>query len=53
VTTDETAVPPPGDLPTAEPDLPLPQNEDAEIWERPSLPVEERPSVLNSLRGCS
>jgi hypothetical protein len=53
VTTDETATTPIKDLPTAELDLPLLQDENAEIWERPTLPVEERPSILNSLRGCS
>jgi hypothetical protein len=53
VTTDETALRPLSDLPTAELPLPLLQDEDAEIWERSTSPVEERPSILNSLRGCS
>jgi hypothetical protein len=53
VTTDETSMTPLSDLPTAELDLPLLQDENAAIWERPALPVEERPSILNSLRGCS
>jgi hypothetical protein len=53
VTTDETALTPLSDLPTAELPLPLLQDEDAEIWERPAPPVQERPSILNSLRGCS
>jgi hypothetical protein len=57
MTTDESRTTSQNDQPTAELPLALPptlvQNEDAEIWEHPVLPAEERSSVFNSLRGCA